>query len=211
MKKVGMTFLIISVLFVGTTVAQPAAGGLFVGGSFNFSTIGEKAEAAGTTTEISTEMNFGIAPKVGFFISDNLAIGAGVGYSIWRWDDLPDNEIVRASLFEITPFARYYLGGEKFGLFGEGIISLGFGGSSVTDGNITTEGNPVNYLTIGAIPGVYYFISENFALEAQFGFLGLERTVETSGQGAAEIRSIESGFSFELNPSTISFGLIYRL
>lgn len=211
MKKGGITFLIISVLFVGTTIAQPAAGGLFVGGSFNFSTGSEKGKSATTTVELSSDLSFGIAPKVGFFMSDNMAVGASIGFSTYRNEVAAANRVTNINDFEITPFARYYMGSGNFGLFGEGIISLGFGGSSTTIGNITTEGPPTNSLRIGAIPGVYYFISENFALEAQFGFFGLDRSVVKTGTGDTEVRNIDSQFLFNFNPGTITFGLMYRL
>ncbi|MBW2961223.1 outer membrane beta-barrel protein [Mesonia sp. JHPTF-M18] len=97
-------------------------------------------------------------------------------------------------------FGRYYFFNDnKFNLFGE--LGLGYGHTK------DINDNKFNGINVGLAPGVNYFVSEHFALEATFGILGY-----TSAKPDIEGVDNEStdSFQFSLNMSDINLGLIYR-
>lgn len=103
-----------------------------------------------------TDIN--LSPNLGYFIIDNLAVGAGVGLNSSTSEKLGD-----VSSFALTPFARYYfLGSGDVRLFGQG--RFGFGSQKV--GDLDAQ----SFTTWGLGAGLNYFLNNNVALEALLGY-----------------------------------------
>jgi len=165
-------------------------GDMFVSGSFGI----------GSTKfpDDSKENTFNISPRFGYFLNDFIAIGAQAGYSKQKEENANGDDVVDNSTFTIGAFGRYYLmPAQKFSFFGE--LGLGYG---------TTEDindNKVNGVNIDVSPGLSYFVSKHFALEATFGILGYN-SVKKDESGAESTDS----FDFGLNMDDINLGLIYK-
>ena len=165
-------------------------GDMFVSGSFGI----------GSTKfpDDSKENTFNISPRFGYFLNDFIAVGAQAGYSKQKEENANGDDVVDNSTFTIGAFGRYYLmPAQKFSFFGE--LGLGYG---------TTEDindNKVNGVNIDVSPGLSYFVSKHFALEATFGILGYN-SVKKDESGAESTDS----FDFGLNMDDINLGLIYK-
>ncbi|MBE8715253.1 hypothetical protein [Sphingobacterium hungaricum] len=130
MKTILLTLsLLAGIIF--TTQAQTEAGKIIVGGRININT---------SKIKDSEDKNngFSILPQVGFFVANNIAIGAQIGYS---WGDartsltfdeysilLPD---ISNSTFVATPFGRLYTGDGSLKFFGQLSAPLLFGSFEV--------------------------------------------------------------------------------
>ncbi len=208
------------VLFVGflmflsfTAISQPSAGGLFVGGSFSFTSESSSYTEANRTEDGPTVVNFSLMPVAGFFVAENIAIGSGIGFSS-RKETTPresdDIEETR-SMFHLKPFVKYYLGSDAIGMYAQAELEAAFGGSSTKVGNRTTDGPDIFNLNIGVRPGFYYFVTPRLCLEANMGFFGLRRSEATETEGNDEFKDVRSFFGLSFSPSTLSFGLVFHL
>lgn len=193
MKKIILALITIATSSIG--FAQSKTEGfnkndLFLSGSLAIS-----SSSTGDQKETSFEFN----PRVGYFISDNVAIGvqAGVGGSKGK---LASTTVSDESSFTAGAFARYYTSpAKKF----SGIFNLGFNYFSNDDkiAKIKTTG-----FDLAFSPGLNYFLSNHFAIEASYGKLGFA-TSKSDVSGSKPTNVIE----LDLNLTTVSFGLVYKL
>jgi len=166
-------------------------GDVFITGS-----VGIGSEATGDDKTNS----FRFMPKAGYFINPNIALGAAIGYSR-QTTETPDTPDLETREFAIGVFGRYYVTpASGFSVFGE--LSLDYINSTIDDGRNEDTSNAVR---VGIAPGVNYFISQHFALEATFGILSFR----TDNPEADGVESTDN-FNLGLNFTDINIGLIYR-
>ena len=165
MKKVILSLVAVVALAFGAN-AQTDKGSMFIGGSLGFSSDKEAAPNAESLT------TFNIAPRFGYFVADNIAIGLGVGFDS-RKPAVANAE--SATSFFINPFARYYVptAGENFKFFAELGVNYSTGDFLTTtttqDGNTeTSEGSSFG---VNLSPNFAFFPASNWAVE--FGIKGL--------------------------------------
>ncbi len=140
-------------------------------------------------------MSVGLAPEIGYFVSDNLAIGAALmfKYSTTETEDA-DNKVATTT-FGISPYARYYfLTSGKFKMYGQAGFTYASSNTDV-DGSKAT-----NYLNVGVLPGVSYNLSDRVAINATYGFLGYDSYNDKNTD------SKESNFGLTLDMSSLRFG-----
>ncbi|MCL2097170.1 MAG: porin family protein [Bacteroidales bacterium] len=138
----------------------------------------------------STTM-FGIAPELGYFISNNWAVGLGVGFNYVN-KDFGGGNSSNAILWGVKPYIRYYaLKIEKFSLYLDG--GLSYASSKIKDQKA------VHIFTIGVIPAVSYNVSERFAINASIGGIGYSDYGNSRNRFAL---ALDSGLEFGL---TFSF------
>lgn len=156
MKKLFLT-LTAAVALAFTANAQTEKGKLFLGGSvgYNYNKV--------NGTDHSNQ-SFNIVPNVGYFISDNFAIGTGVGYRYGQYYTDGANDVdlkVKQGAFVVAPFARAYKGNEMFKFFGQLSVPMAFGNTKV-------DGTKVSSTTsFGAqlSPGLAFFPHKNVGIE----------------------------------------------
>jgi opacity protein-like surface antigen len=200
-------------LFVSlATWAQPSAGNISIGGTFNLQFSNIKNKTNSTSVEGPSTFTFNLSPSAEYYLAQNLSAGLGLGYTFTKTSDYPNspNDVSKNSSFNIMPFARmYYNLGEKVNVFGQASINLGFGKTTneTTVGGITTStfANST-YFSIGLQPGLQYFITNNLSLEATVGFLGYNINSTKSGNRTNSNSSLQLSFS-----SGIGFGVKYFL
>jgi hypothetical protein len=211
MKTKATLFLMMLVLLANNSFSQPAAGRLIAGGSFLFLTESAKEKDNNSTTKVLGTNNFSIQPMVGLFIADNLAVGGGIGYSLISSSrphmGSDSDQINSSSMINNAPFARYYLNTGTMGAFAEASLGLGFGGSKTKVGNNTVDGPSTTTFRIGFAPGIYYYVTDNIALDAKLGFLGYSRSQEKSSDDSKEI---DQQFGLNLRTSTLQFGILFH-
>lgn len=162
-------------------------GDFIVTGAF-----GVKSSSVGGTSSTS----FKILPSLGYFVSDKIAIGGTLGYEQNGSGSGIGNTATND--FIVGLFGRYYMKPKsQFTFFGQGLLS--FVSSSPQGG-----GNSASTFGLGFSPGLNYFVSNRFSLEATFGEIGFKTT--SSGGGG----SSNTGFNFGFDLTDIGFGLNYK-
>jgi outer membrane protein len=158
MKK-GLLFFAVVMFAATLSNAQTDQGGMMVGGGIGVSSSSEEGSTAKTTS-------FGFRPNFGYFISDNLVIGAelGIGSTTTKLGAAK----ATSSSFDFGPFARYYkfTSNENFAFYGEASLMIGSNKSAADVKSGTT--------TFAVSPGFAYFLNEHWGIDFQFSLLAVE-------------------------------------
>jgi len=163
-----------------------AKGDLYLTGSFGFSSDKDAAE-------VKTD-GLTIAPGVGYFLTENVALVGSLEYSSNKVGDAKTTGIGLSAGVKYfwTPASKFSLsiGGE-----------LGY----MTQKDDATDVK-VNAFGINVPVGLHYFVSDSFAITSEWA--GLHYTsAKADTDGAKNATSLGLG----LDMSTISFGLLYKL
>lgn len=209
MKKT--VFLLVAVCVAFVANAQLSQGTVSLGGTFNYSSSSNKLHNGSTSNgSVSNSFNFG--PRVGYFLSDDVSIGAALNF---RSSSQPDNgwnnegAIYKNHSLAFSPYARLHKSlGENFYIFGEGMISIGSGGSKTIEGNTTTKGNNVGIFGAYLSPGILFMPSEKFGLEMSFTGLQFESTSYTNPENS-NIKTVNNVFRFGPNTFAPNIGVQY--
>ena len=169
-----------------------------------------------TDDQGTSASSFKFAPAASYFVSNNFAIGAKLGINSTKSTeygvDVPqlgyldfggDALEVKENTTSFGVFGRYYFTpSSKFSVFGN--AGLDYSSTKWTvDGS--TADDKFNTIEFAVSPGVNYFLSNHFSMEAQFGKLGY-----SSAKWSTDGAKATSTFGLDLDLSTISFGLNYK-
>jgi hypothetical protein len=193
MKKTAL-ILILSTTLMGAFAQKSSVGfakeNIVVTGALAFSTTD-----GGNDTKTT---DFKIAPSVGYFLTDKVALGVNFGYGAGTTKagtvTTEDNDMV-----ELGAFARYYYTPAKaFSIFNQVGVSY-----ATTNDKIAKLKN--NSFSFHFAPGVNYFMSERVSVQATLGSI----SYSTSKADVAGAKS-NSVLGVDLNLNSISFGLNYK-
>lgn len=164
-------------------------GSMFVSGAFS---IGSEK------TDDVKSSEFEIAPKFGYFITENIAIGGKLGYESMKAENGFGDTQDDAAL-TVGAFGRYYMTpASQFSLFGE----FGIDYSSVEDKLADAKSNEIG-VNLGL--GLSYFLNNNWAIEASWAGLGYT-TNDNGGDGAEKTNTFGLGADLR----SFGFGVIYK-
>jgi len=141
--------------------AQFNQGRYLVGGGLSLSATTEKVDNGTTTTTQGKNTSFTLSPNAGYFIIDNLAVGAGLDMSIssFKADGSSNKHSTTQTTF--NPFVRYYL---DPGIFFQGRVGFGGATDKDTSGSTTTT-TKFNVFTWDIGAGYAYFLNDYVAIE----------------------------------------------
>ena len=149
---------------------------------------------------------FEIAPKVGYFVTENIAIGASVGLQSLKFDDGAAD--ATNSGLGLGAFGRYYFTpADKFSLFAE----LGFDYTSFDEefdaetGTVYGGSFESKEIGFGLGAGMNYFVSSNFSIEAGVAVLGYSSN-DNGGNGADKTNTFQFGGDWR----AVTFGVNYK-
>ena len=165
MKKIILVALTLFT-FTGISFAQFEQGRILAGGSIGFSTNTNKTKNNNTTTTNYKGTNLNFTPKVGYFVINNLAVGAGldiISQSV-KYDGSSNKEVSTSTVIE--PFVRYYV---KPGIFFNGAFGAGPGKYKYTYGSTTTT-TKFNTTKWSLAAGYAYFLNNSVAIEPMIGY-----------------------------------------
>ncbi len=168
-------------------------GDVFVTGGFSLTSSNDKNTDAKTS-------GFAIVPQVNYFVSENISLGARLGYQTTKTSvagtDVNDDSVVSFGLA-----GRYYVTpASQFSVFAE----LGVDYSTYSD-NLTGSTYKENGLNVAFAPGLNYFISDKFSIETKVAVLGFGSSKSNiSGDKGS------SAFALGLDLSAVSFGVNYK-
>lgn len=155
MKKTLLTLAAIAGLTIAAN-AQTEQGKFIVGGQVGFETSKVK------DTDVKNN-SFSINPTVGYFVSDNIAVGTGIGYS-WAKAETNENNSVKNDAFKVSPFVRSYSGNGPFKFFAQLSVPMAWGKTTTETSNSSNE---VKFESYGAelAPGFAYFPTSKIGVE----------------------------------------------
>ncbi len=138
--------------------------------------------------------HYSILPQVGYFVQDNFAVGAGLGFS-GKTEVSPADVKSTLGEFAVSPFARYYKGDGNVKFFGQLSVPMGWGTAKV-DGN--KAGTTERY---GAAisPGLAYFPTSRLGIEFSVRGLYYEYASQTPEGGPTTAVN-----TFGLNANSLS-------
>jgi len=207
-KKISLVMLV-AVLTAGFANAQQ----LFVGGGLGLDMGGGKSTFSGVSTDFPKSMSFSFTPKVGYYLSDDLAVGAQIGFtSMSVKEEIPNVGTDKYSLsgWEVGAFARYKVAGpDKLSLLLEASLGVGGGKEKFTSGGTTNEGDPISTFAIGVLPVLSYSLTDKLSIEAscdllRFGFSST--TIKDLTNSNDKITFTDFGFG--VNSASVRYDLI---
>ena len=149
---------------------------------------------------------FEIAPKVGYFVTENIAVGASVGFQSLKFDNGAAD--ATNSGLGLGAFGRYYFTpADKFSLFAE----LGFDYTSfdeefdAEDGTVYGGSIESKEVGFGLGAGMNYFVSSNFSIEAGVAVLGYSSN-DNGGNGEDKTNTFQFGGDWR----AVTFGVNYK-
>lgn len=215
MKK---TLFVIVMAFIGQqSMGQVQTGSIFVTGFGSFYSDGGETTTSitgnpPTTTEHDKYSGGSFGIGGGYFLSDNIAVGAGVSMYGTKMTpvDTADPER-KTNGFSFGVFARYYVPmSDNFYFFGQLSYSLMTGSSSMTQGGTETEGPKMMGHMIGIQPGFTFFPTSRIGLDLTFGNIGWSgTTTKTDLGGGNTIESKTSGLDVNFDLTSVTFGVQY--
>jgi len=164
MKQI--TILLVMCCISMSAFAQFEKGRKLVGGSLALSFTTDKTKYDGSTFTNGQYVDFSLDPLAGYFVIDNLAVGAGLGFSTSSYKE--DDSDYKSVSNEITiqPVVRYYL---EQGVFFQGNFIVGSAKDKETDNGTTNETKyGVSGWSLSA--GYAYFLNDFVAIEPQVGY-----------------------------------------
>lgn len=177
MKKVFLSIALLSAVAF-TTQAQTEKGKFIVGGNASYSTSKSDADNA------KSSHNFSILPNVGYFVSDNIAVGTGIGYQSSKASI--ESSVGKKEAFVVAPFARHYTPvAEKFKFFGELSVPMAFGTTKATDADLKVGDKTGNTTSIGVAlsPGFAYYPSSKIGIEFAFSGISYQNSKAEDADG----------------------------
>ena len=170
-------------------------GDVYLSGTLNFSNV--------KTGDVKTDA-FTLAPGLGYFISDNLAIEGQLAYVSGKNDDGqgdPDSVTKTTGIGLAAGVKYFWTPASKFSLSLGGNVSYASVKADFGTGDTTSK-----IIGFNVPLGLHYFVSNDFAITSSWGGLAYSSN-DNGGNGAEKTNEINLG----LDLSSISFGLLYKL
>ena len=142
--------------------------------------------------------NFGIAPEVGYFINDQIAVGLGLFFTGSTYSpDVDGATDTKYTTFGFNPYVRYhFLAKGDFKAYGQFNVAYA---SAKPD---TDGAKALNAFEVNVVPGVAYSLTDNVAINATFGSLGYATMGKLKDNGVEA-----SAFGLNLDSSSLKFGI----
>jgi hypothetical protein len=199
MKKLLLSLVAVSALAFSTQ-AQTEKGKFMLGGNVGFNTT--KVDGAN-----KSDLSFSVIPSVGYFVSDNFAIGTGVGYA---YDKAVSKSLLNQS-FEVAPFGRYYVGlSDQFKFFGQLSVPMSFGNNKALDADGNSGDKIASTTRIGAYvaPGFAFFPTKRIGIEFSVTGLGYNNYQVKNEVTGNKVKA--NSFGLEADAANINLGVKFH-
>lgn len=160
------------------------------------------------TTDNNTEEKtnvFTIAPKAGYFVTENLAVGVELAY-MSSTQEVAGTDTADMSSFGAGVFARYYFLdlGKRFKTYSE--LGLGFASSKDNLADVKANG-----FGAGLGLGINYFVKENIAINFGLSDVLSYNSTKLDVDGAESVNQFNANINvFENFFQTAQFGLTFK-
>lgn len=157
--------------------AQFNKGRYLVGGSLRLDTYTSKTKSGSTTTKGGNSTDFTLSPSAGYFVIDNLAVGASLDFGASSTKYTGSSGKSSSTSIGLSPFVRYYL---SQGIFFQGQVGFGSQNSKSPTGGGTTSTTKYSTSNWSLGAGYAYFLNDFVAVEPMIGY-GSNSQKTTSG------------------------------
>lgn len=201
MKKLLLSLTAVAVLGFSAS-AQTEQGKTILGGTASYQS--QKVDGA---DRASQELN--LVPSIGYFVSDNFALGTGIGYQFSKSavaSATGQNEAV-----VVSPFGRYYVDlNENFKFFGQASVPMAFGNvkSVNAEGDAGDKVGSSTSIGVALQPGFAYFPTKKLGIELSLNGLSYNNYKVEDGNGT-ELSSVDS-FSIGTNFFSPQIGIQFH-
>ena len=188
-----------AIALFGLSNAQIAKGTTYISGQVGY-------EGVKDNNFDRSEDTFKIIPTVGYFVSNDVAVGLGVGYATTadKYTNALDQKVKNStSAFVVEPFVRKYWNlGEKLYIFGQLSVPMSWGNDKLEVAS--EEVAKAKFSSYGVVikPGLDYVINKRWSVEATIGKFGYESA------SYKDAESVEN-YGFGLNLNNVGFGVKY--
>lgn len=183
-----------------TTIGGFEQGDVFIEGSLGFSSANDK-----NSDEKTNQFNF--APKVGFLLNDDFALGAQLGFGTSK-TEVAGTDTSEDNYFGAAVFGRYYFLdlGQRFKTYTE--LGLGYGRTNDKLNDFKT-----NSFGAGVDLGINYFVTEKIALTFGLDNILSFNSSKVDASGAKASNEFNFGIGEVNNPfgGTANFGILFVL
>lgn len=192
------SLIVACALVLGTTLTygQTSSGNMMVGGGLEFESVSYKNGSS------NNESNVTFSPSFGYFVSDNLAVGATLVVGSYR-DGTGSGKTV-TSRFGLGPFARYYIptSNDRFCFFGQAQLTFISGKTDPPSGRVTKS----NEIDFALSPGFAYFFNDHWAVEFAIRGFGIRSVNPDTDEDDGKYTEV----GFGLNSLSPSIGFRYH-
>ncbi|GAB5557322.1 MAG: hypothetical protein SchgKO_15350 [Schleiferiaceae bacterium] len=202
MKK--LLLLTCALGFAFAVSAQEVAGPWWVGGTMGYTGTDYGDDENGNT------LNFG--PSVGYMLNPQIGVGLGLSLVTDTYNDKTNNDedrTVKTNTYHFQPFARYYKElGSNFAIYGQLLIDIQSGGTTTEVAGTETEKFSVSGFGFGIAPGIQYWFTPAWSMNATVGNLGYSTVTRSDDNSDAE--STTSTTEVIMDFSSINFGFNFH-
>ncbi len=174
-------------------------GDIFLEGNIGFGSENDKNVDAKSNS-------FNISPKLGFFISEDLAIGGVLSFSSFK-EEVAGTDVFDQTGFGVGAFGRYYFLdlGERFKTFTEFGVGYSSNKDQISDVSLNTIG-------AGLDLGINYFVTEKIALTFGLRNVLSFSSTKADSDGAEAVSNFNLGFGDVANPfgGNAAFGILFK-
>lgn len=184
MKKLLLSLVAVSALAFSTQ-AQTEKGKIMLGGNIGLNA--KKVDGAD-----KADFRFNVVPSAGYFISDNFALGTGVGYTYNK--EVSDNNLNQA--FVVAPFGRYYVNlSDQFKFFGQLSVPMAFGNDKAVadDGKVGDKIATTTDIGVQLAPGFAFYPTKRIGIEVSVDGLGYNNRSAKNELTGNKIKTNEFG------------------
>ncbi|SNR15057.1 DUF6850 family outer membrane beta-barrel protein [Tenacibaculum jejuense] len=182
-----------------------------IGGRFAISSNNNTNTA--TPNAEANNFGFSITPSAAYFLHNNVSIGLALGYGYFESENISGtNESLNfRNQYSIAPtIKKLFPVSKNFAFSLQGELGYSYSESKASASSLKFKENSYS---ISIRPGIDFFVTKKLALQANIGalqYLNINRKAEDSSNvNLSEGNS--QNFDFNLNSSTILFGLSYYL
>ncbi|WP_316810788.1 outer membrane beta-barrel protein [Pedobacter heparinus] len=200
MKKLLLSLVAVAGLAFSTQ-AQTEKGKFILGGSVGLNST--KVDGAD-----KADFRFNVVPSAGYFVSDNFAVGTGVGYNYNK--QVSEGSLVQS--FEVAPFGRYYVGlSDQFKFFGQLSVPMNFGNVKDVDettGDVGDKLGTTTQIGVKLSPGFAFFPTKRIGIEVSVDGLGYQNT--TIKEEATGEKAKVNTFGLDASTITPKLGVMFH-
>jgi len=195
-----------------TSLGQISSGTILMNGSIGFSSENTQFDTSSNQENYKSN-GFSILPKIGYFLSENLAVGVGFTYSTYRQKS--GSTIQNKNLnYSFGPFVRYYkFLGEKTAIFGNAAFDYSKNITETFNSNLDLSPY-TKYKNVGVYftPGLTYFASSKIGLEISLGSIGIYKNLSENYINTASYYEMKrSGLGTYFGLANTSLGINFYL
>lgn len=175
--------------------------------------------------------SFGLAPFLSYFVADNISVGVRFDYDYSDLNlgaaDLSLGDMLSMNVQDIGYTKQSYMGAvalrdyipiansKRFAMFAELRLAGGYAQSEsfqLEDGNKFGTYQDIYKCSVGLVPGLTCFVTNEIAIEASVGVLGYEyqKIVQTTNQVDVS-QMVKNSANFKINLLSINLGMSFYI